>query len=250
MTTQERLLLALSKHPDRVNRVTGYAQADGRWTVETALATLLDSFPDFRELIAGQDVLDYGCGDGFQAVAMARLGARSVHGVEIDASRLRNARELAEGTANVTFSPSASGQFDRVLSLNSIEHFPDPAANFREMRDALRPDGMILASFGPPWYSPFGHHMYFFCDVPWINLAFSEKAIFRIRSLYRDDGATGFAPGLNRMSIAKFERLVAETGLRFVRRRYRCVRRWDALGKLPGVREMAINQVDALLARQ
>ncbi len=42
---------------------------------------------------AGQRVLDYGCGSGILAIAAAKLGARAVHGVDIDPLALQAARE-------------------------------------------------------------------------------------------------------------------------------------------------------------
>jgi hypothetical protein len=71
-------------------------------------------------------------------------------------------------------------------------------------------------SFGPTWLHPLGGHL--FSVFPWAHLIFSEKALIRWRSTFKTDGATRFsevAGGLNQMTIAKFEDLVANSPLQF-----------------------------------
>ena len=86
--------------------------------------------------------------------------------------------------------------------------------NLREMRDALRPGGLLLITFSPPWFSPWGAHMNFFCRLPWVHLIFSEATVHRVRALYRETGTMTYGPELNRMTLAKFERIIAESGMR------------------------------------
>ena len=54
--------------------------------------------PDFFERIEGRDVMDFGCGKGELAVEMARHGARSVLGVDMQPRYLALGRQLAERT--------------------------------------------------------------------------------------------------------------------------------------------------------
>ena len=49
-----------------------------------------------KQDLAGMDVLDFGCGSGVLAIAMAKLGARRVVGVDIDPQALLATRENAE----------------------------------------------------------------------------------------------------------------------------------------------------------
>ena len=84
------------------------------------------------------------------------------------------------------------------------------------MDTLLKPSGEVLVSFGPTWYHPLGGHG--FSVFPWAHLLFSEKALIRWRSTFKTDGATRFsevAGGLNQMSIAKFEKFVADSPFRF-----------------------------------
>lgn len=71
-------------------------------------------------------------------------------------------------------------------------------------------------SFGLTRYHPLGGHL--FSVFPWAHLIFSEKALIRWRSAFKTDGATRFSEmtgGLNQMTIARFEALVADSPLEF-----------------------------------
>ena len=66
-----------------------------------------------------------------------------------------------------------------------------------------------------PARSPPTNDMGFFCKVPWIQLLFSDRTILEARSFYRSDGARTYREaGLGQMSIAKFERVVRDCGLK------------------------------------
>src|SRR5437870_536463 len=91
MSIGERILGALSRDAD-----TGdYRVATQTYTPDNALTHLRWAFPAFDELIRGSHVLDFGCGHGWQAVAMVRAGAASVLGVDSNLATLDTARALA-----------------------------------------------------------------------------------------------------------------------------------------------------------
>ena len=164
-------------------------------------------------------VVDFGCGDGADAVEMALKGAKRVIGIDIREDILQAARQRAfqAGVQNIcSFTTSAEESADVVVSVDAFEHFADPAGILRAMNALLKPTGEVLVSFGPIWYHPLGGHL--FSVFPWAHLIFSEKALIRWRSTFKSDGATRFsevAGGLNRMTIAKFERLLAASPLQF-----------------------------------
>ncbi|MGE3335615.1 MAG: hypothetical protein AB7I36_18380 [Rhodospirillaceae bacterium] len=74
----ERLLYGFSKNPKDVFASGGHAKPTPQWTAATALRELIEEFPNFKSLLRGKRVLDYGCGDGFQTVAMAQGGPPSL----------------------------------------------------------------------------------------------------------------------------------------------------------------------------
>jgi SAM-dependent methyltransferase len=142
--------------------------------------------------------------------------------------------------------------FDVVISQDSFEHFPQPETALNEMSSLLKGAGVILIAFGPPWFAPYGSHMNFFCKVPWLNILFPEKAVMRARSHFRNDGATSYEEvesGLNRMTIAKFESIIATCNLKLTYRKYECSKGMNWLSKVPLVRELFINHVTAVLSR-
>ena len=246
----ERILYALSKDPATAFR-GGYGEAIGsQWSESNALSPLQREYPDFRDIIQGQRILDYGCGDGFQSIAMAKCGATEVLGVDIQAARLGHARRMAEGLTNVSFATTIpDGRFDMAVSLNAFEHFPNPAQNLAELSTAVRPGGRILITFGPPWMAPYGSHTHFFTRCPWVNLLFSERTVHRVRALYRTDDLMTYAPDLNKMTVARFERLIQRSGLLVLRRRYSPAWGVPLVASIPGVRELFVNHITCSLRK-
>lgn len=255
MKIGERILLAFSRAEDGPD-LDGAVREP---RVEQALDDLLRRFPDLPERVRGRRVLDFGCGAGRQAVALAGAGAGFVLGVESNPRTLRSARDFAAaegiGADRLAFAPrlprEMRGTFDVVLSKDSMEHFADPAGVLAEMRAALAPGGRLLVTFGPPWLAPSGSHMHFFTPVPWVHLLFSERTVLAVRARYRTDGARRYEEvesGLNRMTVRRFERLAARAGLRMEHRRYDCVRGMRLLARPPLLRELFINNVACVLA--
>lgn len=170
------------------------------------------------KLIAGKTVIDFGCGEGGAAIELVRHGARHVIGIDIQESLLRVARQRARDAGvehACTFTRSTNQKADLIISLDAFEHFADPAAILRAMDTLLKPDGEIVASFGPTWHHPAGGHL--FSIFPWAHLIFSEEALLRWRSGFKADGATKFrevAGGLNQITIRQFEQIVVQSPFR------------------------------------
>jgi SAM-dependent methyltransferase len=225
--------------------------------MDTALSLLKIQYPGFLLSIANQKILDFGCGQGYQSLALGAAGARQVIGIDINKQHLANAGELARqfGIADQVkfvepFELDGYGLFDVVLAYNSMEHFNEPDVILKEMTSRLTPQGRLFISFGPPWYSPYGAHTNFFCKVPWIHLIFSEKSVMSVRTNFTDDGATRYEDvrgGLNKMSLARFQKLVADGGLEMEYCKYRYVLGLTFLEKLPLLRELMIYYISVIL---
>ena len=174
---------------------------------------------EFLQNIPGKTVIDFGCGDGIEAVEMALRGAKEVIGIDIREDVLQEAKQraLAAGVeGNCQFATSTEKRAEVIVSLDSFEHFGDPAEILRCMNRLLQPQGEVLVSFGPTWYHPLGGHL--FSVFPWAHLIFSEKALIRWRSTFKSDGATRFsevAGGLNQMTIKKFDKLIESSAFKF-----------------------------------
>jgi len=206
-------------------RLLNYASRDGTVSAFPDIATAylktskLEVLfgPSIWEEVRGKDVLDFGCGPGTEAVEVAEHGANHVVGLDLRQKWINAATELAVAHGvdhKCYFAQTWDGQVDVILSVDSFEHFEDPAAILRRMRELLKPTGCVIASFGPTWYHPLGGHI--FSVFPYSHLLFSESALVRWRSLYKTDGAkTIEQSGLNRMTIGRFENIVARSPFKF-----------------------------------
>jgi SAM-dependent methyltransferase len=195
---------------------SGYITGEAYANKSKLRALFGDSF--FDE-IHGRTVIDFGCGNGAETVEMAQRGARRVIGIDIRESMLAVARRRAEanGVADrCAFMTSPDEPADIIVSLDSFEHFDDPAAILRVMDTYLAPQGKVIATFGPTWYHPLGGHL--FSVFPWAHLLFTEHAMLRWRKSFRPTQARTIREcGLNKISIRCFERIVRESPFQFER---------------------------------
>jgi SAM-dependent methyltransferase len=185
-----------------------------------ALDTKTEQFfgDTFFNDVVGKTVIDFGCGRGNQSVEIALKGAGKVIGLDILEQRLEVGRQAAKQSGvddRCTFTTKTSELGDIVISKDAFEHFADPAEILQIMSTLLKPNGYILASFGPTWFHPYGGHL--FSVFPWSHLIFTEESQIRWRSDFKTDGATRFSEidgGLNQLTIARFEKIVADSPLR------------------------------------
>jgi SAM-dependent methyltransferase len=196
-----------------------YPGGTARTNLDNALSFLLKTVPDFTAMVSGKSVLDFGCGLGNQAAKLALDHGCYVTGIDLPRPYLQSHWGQFASIPNLRLTTNlpASEQFDVVYSCSSFEHFSEPEAILRLMAERVKPGGRIVITFAEPWYSNNGSHMGGFCRLPWVNLIFSERTIMRVRSRYRNDGAQRFEEvegGLNRMSVAKFERIIRSSGMR------------------------------------
>ena len=105
--------------------------------------------------LAGQHVLDVGCGGGILADAMARKGAE-VTGIDLATKALRVAQlhALEAQTPRVQYreisaeelAAQSPGQFDVVTCMEMLEHVPDPSSVVRACATLVKPGGWVFFS--------------------------------------------------------------------------------------------------------
>jgi len=197
-----------------------------KWRNESALRFLrrLPGEIDVR----GKSVLDVGCGDGSMCLHLARIGAARVLGVDIQTVSKGQARLEAEPELRSRcelrridgLEELAGERFDLVLSQDSFEHYADPERFVFDLIEPVAPGGLLLIGFGPLWKAPLGGHIDYMTRLPWAHLLFPERVIMAERRRYRpDEHATCFEEirgGLNRMTLARFRRIMGSTGLELV----------------------------------
>lgn len=103
-------------------------------------------------LVAGRDVLDVACGEGYGSALMARSAAY-VTGADISPTAIEHARAQYAGHANLEFReadcaalPFADASFDVVVSFETLEHIEAQEAFLDEIRRVLRPGGVVAIS--------------------------------------------------------------------------------------------------------
>ena len=207
--------IRLLNYASRGGTVSAYPAVATAYAHRSKLEVLFG--PAIWDAVRDKDVLDFGCGEGNEAVDVALHGARRVIGLDLYDKWLNASTRLAQARgvdATCVFGREWNERVDVILSVDSFEHFADPADILQRMRGLLKPDGCVLASFGPTWYHPLGGH--FYSVFPYAHLVCSESALVRWRSLYKKDGARSIEEsGLNRMTIGRFEKLIASSPFRF-----------------------------------
>ncbi len=103
-------------------------------------------------LVAGLEVLDVACGEGYGSALLATRAA-TVIGADIAEAALDHARARYAGTANLGFRqadcaalPFADASFDAVVSFETIEHIVAQEPFLDEIRRVLRPGGLLILS--------------------------------------------------------------------------------------------------------
>jgi SAM-dependent methyltransferase len=97
-----------------------------------------------RNLSAGQQVLDAGCGRQMKVCKELSNTARVV-GIDLDSALETDNREAPFGIrGDLSRLPFSSDYFDMVISRSVVEHLEDPAQVFREFHRVLKPGGKIV----------------------------------------------------------------------------------------------------------
>ena len=180
-------------------------------------------------------VLEVGCAEAGVLKAFVEAGHHGT-GIELEPHRAALAREfladdIAAGRAEVhTFNvydvdPADFAGFDAIILKDVIEHIPEQERMVPRLAEFLAPGGQIFFGF-PPWMMPFGGHQQIassrlLSKLPWVHLlprsayarvvaAAGERA--HIREELADIRAT-------RITVERFERIVAEAGLHVTERK-------------------------------
>lgn len=103
------------------------------------------------EYVAGARVLDAACGEGYGSALLAEQAA-SVAGVDLSEEAVRHAEErygrdnLQFLMANCIDLPYEDGEFDVVVSFETLEHLAEQDELLAEFRRVLAPDGWLVIS--------------------------------------------------------------------------------------------------------
>jgi SAM-dependent methyltransferase len=122
----------------------GYERFMGRWSQRLA-----PSFVEFAGVQAGERALDVGCGTGSLTLALKAAGVAAAVGVDPSSPYVEFARTRMSGpvvrfdVSDGTALPYANGEFDRSVSMLTLDVVPDAAPIVAEMRRVTRPGGVV-----------------------------------------------------------------------------------------------------------
>lgn len=174
----------------------------------TAGNRAIDAFLALIGSVAGQALLDVGCGQGRLTRLIAQRGAR-VTGVDLSAAMLAFARaaETAE-PLNITYvhddaqqlGALADGSFDGALSFLALMDIPDLGAALRSIRRVVRPGGwLVFAITHPCFEAPHAH---------WLD-AGSERPARVIPGYFAEGFWRSANPGGVRGQVGAYHRTLA-----------------------------------------
>ncbi|MFZ1854243.1 MAG: class I SAM-dependent methyltransferase [Candidatus Nanopelagicales bacterium] len=114
---------------------------------EVAYEWVIESFSDD---LAGQLVLDAGCGEGYGTALLAQAGAQAL-GLELDQSAVTHAHNHYRGSltvcqANLDTFPVREASTSAMVSMQVIEHLWDLPGFLREALRVLTPGGLCVLS--------------------------------------------------------------------------------------------------------
>ena len=254
----ELILYKLSRDPsagDYLNERYEQKHKD----VTAYISALQETFPNIQTMIADKYVLDVGCAEGIETLALSMMGANMAHGIDIRIEDDKN-QVIKEQNKDCRMEFSImdaqntsfqDGEFDAVVTCGSFEHFNDPYLILKECKRILKDDGLIFLT-SSVWAHPWGSHMNFFTKVPWVQHIFSETTIMNVRRKYRDDGANKFNEvegGLNKVGIRSFNNMVKDLNLKIEFIKLNPVKGLTSLTKIPYVNELFTNLIIAVLKK-
>ncbi len=101
-------------------------------------------------LANGRAVLDVACGSGYGGAMLARAGASRVVGVDTDTAAAEQVVDHCEFvTADIAQLPFADGEFDLVVSFETVEHVATPDGAIAELTRVTDPEKGILLLSSP-----------------------------------------------------------------------------------------------------
>ena len=171
--------------------------------------------------LAGQRVLEFGCGSGYEVWYLAHHLGADATGVDIAERRAWSV--LTDDRTRFVMADIArerafpEDHFDRIVSFSVFEHVAHPHATLRELYRILRPGGLafIMANLHQ---GPKASHLYNDVYFPWPHLLFQDHAIreYFARRGRKVEGASW----VNRLTWSQYENLFQRVGFEFLALRF------------------------------
>lgn len=180
-----------------------------------------------KPLLRGKTVCEVGCGHGSLCIDIALSGAKKIVGLDINSRLIDFAKENLRRNypqltniiefKNIDLKDYHEHVFDYIVSEASFEHIINLDRMLIEMKRRLKLDGIIYTGFGPLYNSPFGDHGRTKAIIPWGHLLIKESVLINRLNRNRKNKINSiYNLGLNKMSLANYQRVFQESGLSII----------------------------------
>ncbi len=208
----------LSRHRKGLDLVDELLRSEHPAYIRDRLELLLEPFPE-RETWR---VLDFGCGAGASAVVLARLGIRSIVGIDrvndyaalwrqrLDEAGFSGVGQFVQAGTGLAL-PFRDGSFDAVLLNGVLEHMlPEERVSLlREAVRLARRAGRVLVAETPNrWFPRNSHTKLWFSEMMPVGLAAWMAARLGVRSDFpRSNLEAQYRTGFRGMSVRQIRRI-------------------------------------------
>ena len=156
--------------------------------------------------LAGQRVLEFGCGPGYEVWYLAHHFGADATGIDIVErhawSVLADERTRFVMADLAVEQPFPADHFDRIVSFAVLEHVAHPHGTLRELHRILRPGGLAHISANL-YRGPMASHMYHDVYFPWPHLLFGDDVFAQF--FERRGRRVAGASWVNRLTWAEYE---------------------------------------------
>jgi len=165
--------------------------------------------------LAGNRVLEFGCGAGFEVWFLAHHLGSDAYGIDVVEraawEALRDERTHYECADITRTNPFEADFFDRIISFSVWEHVQHPYKALEETFRIMKPGGLAWISANL-YRSAVGSHLYRDIHFPYPHLMFSDDVI---KEFYRRRGQTERgASWVNKLTWLQYERAFETIGFK------------------------------------
>jgi SAM-dependent methyltransferase len=183
----------------------------------------VEEVPNFKN----KSVLDFGCGHGALSIDIALLGAKFVHGIDLEDKPLefanKNLIKNYKHLNNIKFQKlnildsNINQKFDYVVSKDTFEHTNHLPEVLQKIYNILNVGGRAYLGFGPLYNFYNGDHGRLNMYLPWFHLLFKEKFLInRINKKENLNIKTIQDLGLSKYSFAEYKKFFKNSSFKIL----------------------------------